>query len=115
MNQIFVIAPYKRAGTWVFDDPAVGLEAEPFVAGIPEMIERLVAPIENAGDGFRCLFSASAFPGAQVELSRQHEELDGWWYFSHEYNATGWLCPALFKYFDAAPEKLFVRAEPLAQ
>ena len=115
MNQILVIAPYKRAGTWVFDDPAVGLEAEPFVAGIPEMIDRLVAPIEGADEGFRCLFSAAPFPGAMVELDRQHEELGGWWYFSPDYNATGWLCPALFKYFDAAPEKLFVRAEPLSR
>lgn len=115
MNQIIVIAPYKRAGTWVFDDPTVGLEAEPFVAGIPEMIDRLVAPIEDAESGFRCLFSASAFPGAQVELHRQSEELGGWWYLSSEYNATGWLCPALFKYFEAAPSSLFVRAEPLSQ
>ena len=113
VNQIFVIAPYKRAGTWVFDDPSVGLEAEPFVAGVPEMIDRLVAPIENASDGFRCLFSSSPFPGAQVELERKHEEIGGWWYFSPDFNATGWLCPALFKYFDAAPEKLFVKAEPL--
>jgi hypothetical protein len=115
VNQILVIAPYKRAGTWVFDDPAVGLEAEPFVAGIPEMIDRLVAPIEKAEEGFRCLFSASQFPGAMVELQRQHEELGGWWYFSSQYNATGWLCPALFKYFDSAPEKLFVKAEPLTK
>ena len=113
MNQIFVIAPYKRAGTWVFDDPKVGLQAEPFVAGIPEMIERIVAPIPSASDGFRCLFSGSRFPGAQIELQRQHEEIGGWWYFCAELNATGWLCPALFKYFDAAPERLFIQAEPL--
>lgn len=99
----------------MFDDPAVGLEAEPFVAGIPEMIDRLVSSLENAEKGFRCLFSAAPFPGAAVELDRQHEELGGWWYFSPAYNATGWLCPALFKYFDAAPEKLFVKAEPLTQ
>jgi hypothetical protein len=24
----------------------------------------------------------------------------------------GWLCPALFKYFDKAPPELYVRAEP---
>ena len=115
MNQILVISPYKRAGTWVFDDPVVGLEAEPFVAGIPEMMDRLVSPIANAEQGFRCLFSAAPFPGAQVTLDRQHEELGGWWYFSPDYNATGWLCPALFKYFDAAPQQLFVRAEPLSK
>jgi hypothetical protein len=25
----------------------------------------------------------------------------------------GWLCPALFKYFDRAPDRLYLRAEPL--
>lgn len=114
MNQILVISPYKRAGTWVFDDPAVGLEAEPFVAGIPEMMDRLVVHLENAEAGFRCLFSAP-FPGAMVTLQRQHEELGGWWYFSSDYDATGWLCPALFKYFDTAPGQLFIRAEPLSK
>ena len=41
-NQIHVIAPYRQASTWVFDDPAVGLKAEPFVSGIPQMIDALV-------------------------------------------------------------------------
>jgi hypothetical protein len=26
--------------------------------------------------------------------------------------AKGWLCPALFRYFETAPESLFVKAEP---
>jgi hypothetical protein len=33
MNSIHVIHPYKHAGVWAFDDPAVGLVREPFVAG----------------------------------------------------------------------------------
>ena len=35
MNSLIVIAPYKRQGMWVFDDPAVGLAKEPFAAGSP--------------------------------------------------------------------------------
>lgn len=62
-NQIMLIAPHWHAGTWVFDDPAVVLLQEPFVAGVPEMIDSLVAEIPNARDGFRLLFSASPFPG----------------------------------------------------
>jgi hypothetical protein len=31
MNAINVIVPYKHNGTWVFDDPGVGLRREPFV------------------------------------------------------------------------------------
>jgi hypothetical protein len=41
-NAIMVIAPYRHEGTWVFDDPSAGLVKEPFVAGIPEMIDILV-------------------------------------------------------------------------
>jgi hypothetical protein len=33
MNSLLVIHPYKHDGVWVFDDPAVGLGKEPFVAG----------------------------------------------------------------------------------
>ena len=41
-NALIVIAPYRHAGTWVFDDPKAGLVREPFVAGVPEMIDVLV-------------------------------------------------------------------------
>jgi hypothetical protein len=37
-NTLWVIHPYRDWGTWVFDDPRVGLRREPFVAGIPEMV-----------------------------------------------------------------------------
>ena len=57
-NSLMVISPYYDNGTWVFDDPRVGLVREPFVAGVPEMIDVLVADVPNAKDGFRLLFSA---------------------------------------------------------
>ena len=40
-NAIHVIVPYRHASTWVFDDPRVGLSQEPFVSGIPEMIDTM--------------------------------------------------------------------------
>lgn len=52
MNSLFVIAPYKYEGMWVFDDPAVGLSKEPFIAGIDMMIDKVVAGIPNADKGF---------------------------------------------------------------
>ena len=52
-NALMVIQPYWFSGTWVFDDPATGLVREPFVAGVPEMIDRLVEQIPNARRGFR--------------------------------------------------------------
>ncbi len=51
MNAIGIIAPYKYEGMWVFDDSAVGLTREPFIAGIDEMIDQLVASIP---DGCPC-------------------------------------------------------------
>lgn len=47
-NALMVIAPYRYQGTWVFDDETVGLAREPFVAGIPAIIDALVRDIADA-------------------------------------------------------------------
>src|ERR1700680_3857365 len=68
MNALFIIAPYKYEGMWVFDDPAVGLSKEPFISGIDTMIDKAVAKIPNAEQGFRAIFSATQFPGTDFKL-----------------------------------------------
>lgn len=113
-NSLLVIAPYRHAGTWVFDDPARGLKQEPFVAGIPEMMDRLVADIPNAEDGFRLTFSAREFPGHTHKLVWRRKDSSGNWYYSAEFDAEGWLCPALFAFFKEAPKEIYLKAEPLA-
>ena len=112
-NHIMAIAPYwlEEVGTWVFDDPAAGLHQEPFVSGVPEMIDFLVKHIPDARRGFRLLFSATPFPGYQRQLTWQREEMGGNWYVSDDPPMEGWLCPALFRYFDGAPAQLYVKAE----
>ena len=112
MNAISVLFPYKHEGMWVFDDPDVGLRKEPFVFGIDDMIARLVAAIPDAEKGFRLLFSPTPFPGYTVKLEWRREEYGGNWYFCPQFKMEGWLCPALFKYFDKAPAELFAKAEP---
>jgi hypothetical protein len=112
-NSIMVLQPYRHAGTWVFDDPAVGLDKEPFVCGIPEMIDDLVRDIPGADKGFRLLFSARPFPGATIKLAWRRRESDGNWYWSERHQAEGWLCPALLKYFALAPAEIHAKAEPL--
>jgi hypothetical protein len=114
-NQIQVIAPdwLESAGTWVFDDAATDLVREPFVSGVPAMIDDLVAEIPNARNGFRMLFSASPFPGYQKRLEWVREEMGGNWYQTDSPAMQGWLCPALFQYFDEAPAELYVKAEAL--
>src|SRR3954462_10288790 len=98
MNSLMVIAPYKHQGMWVIDDPAVGLNKEPFVAGIDTMIDKITADMPNADRGFRAVFSAQPFPGYTEKLELRREESGGNWYYSPRYQMEGWLCPALFKY-----------------
>lgn len=106
MNAINVIFPYKHNGVWVFDDPSRGLDKEPFVCGIPAMLDARLDGEEM------CVitFSARAFPGHQMVLQRLFSENEGNWYSDGE--REGWLCPALFKYFDKAPEQIFVSVVP---
>jgi hypothetical protein len=110
-NSIMVIAPYRYAGTWVFDDAAVGLAREPFVVGIPEMIDEIVKDIPGADKGFRLLFSAQAFPEYTHKLIWKRGDKSGNWYYSEKYNKEGWLCPGLFKYYQKAPKEIYVKAE----
>ena len=111
MNSIRIIIPYRYEGMWVFDDPAVNLVREPFVAGIDTIIDRLVADIPGAEQGFRLLFSATPFPGHNIRLEWRREEMGGNWYYCPQFDMEGWLCPALFKYFDEAPNELYGKAE----
>jgi hypothetical protein len=110
-NSLMVIAPYRHAGTWVFDDAAAGLRKEPFVAGIPEMIDEMVNDIPNADNGFRLLFSTQPFPGHTHKLVWRRGDNTGNWYYSEQYDKEGWLCPGLFKYYREAPKEIYVKAE----
>ena len=112
MNSIMVIHPYKFEGTWVFDDPRLGLHREPFVAGADTLIDHMVKTIPDAQYGVTILFSASRFPGFQHEFERERAEFGGHWYSSEEFEMEGWLCAALFKYFESAPERLYVQVKP---
>lgn len=114
MNAIKVIVPYRWEGMWVFDDASVGLDKEPFVSGADEIIDRLVADIPDASSGFRLIFSATPFPGASIELDWAREEYGGNWYTLPALGMEGWLCPALFKYFDSAPPKIHAQVRPRA-
>jgi hypothetical protein len=110
-NTLMVIHPYNKSGIWMFDDEATGLREEPFIAGIPEIIEFTTAKaeIKNPESGFTLMFSATPYPGHQAILRLTHkpEEFGGNWYRLEGTELDGWLCPALFKYFDIAPETIF--------
>ena len=97
---------------WVFDDPEVGLRQEPFVSGADTIIDRMVKDIPNAELGFTLVFSAQPFRGYQVEFEWRREEFGGNWYYSSALEMEGWLCLALFKYFDSAPKKIYAQFRP---
>lgn len=113
-NSIKVIHPYRWQDMWVFDDPAVDIVREPFISGADTIIDQMVAHISSADAGFNLIFSDTAFPSHQHVLTRQEPDADGYWYTHDESDMRGWLCPALFKYFEDAPDKLFVEVTSLS-
>jgi len=108
MNSINVIRPYKYKGVWVFDDPNKGLYREPFIANTNRIIDWVAKDIPHAQAGFTLLFSATPFPGS-LTLDWCESEMQGNWYHSVDLKIKGWLCPSLLRYFDAAPEHLYVQ------
>jgi hypothetical protein len=125
-----VIKPYWCANCWVFDDASKGLDRESLEGhfeaelreirllarliggGVTRMIDCLVKDIPNAREGFMLLFSSQPFAGYQVELIRIAEEDGGCLYRGKNHSAEVWLSPALFTYFETAPESLYMKAEP---
>lgn len=111
-NSIMTITPYLHNGTWVFDDPSVGLIHEPFVSGVPEMITAVTKDISDAKQGFNLTFSANQFPGYEHKLTWVREESSGHFYRLDNPDLEGWLCPAMFQYFAEPPPVIYVSAEP---
>ena len=71
------INPYwsDDLATWVFDDPAVGLEKEPFVFGAPAIIDLLVTDIPNDSqmEGWLCPMLFKYFTEAPPRLYAKAE------------------------------------------
>jgi hypothetical protein len=115
MNVINVIAPYKYLGMWVFDDARVGLVQEPFVSGMDTMLDRITRDLPDPDHGFILVFSAEQFPGYRFALDWRRADGGGNWYYSADLDMEGWLCPALLRYFEAPPSKLFVQIKPRSE
>ncbi len=112
-NQITIIRPYRWEGMWVFDDDRVGLYREPFVGQSATIIDLIVAQkqIRDAHKGFLLLFSADPFPGADLQLNWQREEMFGNIYAWND--LEGWLCPALLRYLPKPPPTIYAQAKEL--
>lgn len=109
MNQINTIEIYRYANTWAFTDAAVDLKHEPFVAGIPEIIDFAVG---KSCEQATITFSKKYFPGANITLTKLKNANGGAHYKQHSADMEGWLCPALMKYFRRPPKNIYVQMEP---
>lgn len=114
-NAIMIIKPFFKHGTWVFNDETVGLREEPFVAGFPKIIDEMVKDIPNSHEGFVGTFSGTFFPDYThiINHVKSDEYGVGNYYQLEGTELIGWLCPALFKYFDKAPECIYIKVEQL--
>lgn len=110
-NEIQILMPYAFAGGWVFDDEATDLVREAFVCGMDTILTEMSEHIPNAASGFRLTFSAIPFPNHTHSFEWQRAEAGGNVYYCPENKLTGWLCPALLKYFKKAPPMLYARAD----
>lgn len=113
MNTIGLIEVYKYNGMWVLDDEATGLYREPFVSGADTIIDNMVKDIPNAEEGFICMFSKNPFPTYQYELKlkTRGNEITGNWYTCKELAIDGWLCGALYKYFEVEPDSIYIQVK----
>lgn len=116
MNEIHIIMPYRKPhGLWVFDAPAVGLRQEPFVSDMSDIIDTLTVSLPDAQKGFVALFSAHRFNGATIEFTlvgSDNGRAPGNTYRCEQTGTTGWLCPALYRYFPKAPKKIYAQFLP---
>lgn len=111
MNSLFVIRPYKYYGQWVFDDADKGLNREALVAGIDEMLNIWEKQLHASNKGLVITFSEHYFPGINFCIDWVRQDVVGNWYESKIFGFQGWLCPALFKYFNQAPKQIFAKIE----
>lgn len=117
-NSLFTIAPYRtRWGSWVFDDEKRGIIGEPLIAGIDDMLDAVSAALPGKPDALSIVFSTVPFPGFDLRLNWvcEDERQVGNIYHCPELGIEGWLCPALFKYFDSAPKTLFAQFKPITK
>jgi hypothetical protein len=106
-NALYTIRPYRMGSVRAFDDPARGLQAEPLVAGMPEMINRVMTLQRLEGDHVTIVFSDRPFPGALHLTKTRPEDAGAWYRLSEPFEAEGWLCPAMLRYFPEHPQDVY--------
>jgi len=108
---------YTTIDGWVFDDPRTGLVKEGLVQGIDTMLNAM-AQLRglNRREGFDITFSSNKIEDYDVKLNKLHEidgdgQKNGTMYYCEEFETEGWLCPALYLYFTAAPDNIYIKVQ----
>lgn len=101
---------YNRQGTWLFDDVEKHIVEEPFVEGSSEIITEIQKRNGCTGHTISLTFSDIPFPSCQQILTWKRSRDEGAWnlYRADSFQMGGWLRPVLLRYFEKAPEKLYV-------
>ena len=102
--------------TWIYDDPAHGVYAEPFVSGADKIISVLLRESKIYRPtlmGARLLFSASPFGGSTLTLEHVGSSGGGESYWWHEQKLRGWFCSHFHDYFKGAPKFLYAAAQKM--
>ena len=124
MNQLLVIYPYPTTSFflpgysgWAFDDERTGLVGEPFVHGMPKIIDTLLKIQNMERKKFRLSFSIDFFPEYHLKLQLMKTDVFAGNYYKviegpeFMLRMKGWLCPATLLYYEQYPEFLYLKAE----
>jgi hypothetical protein len=106
------IKPYRRDGTWVFDDPLRGIWAKPFVSRAPGIVDQVLRYARlQSGQPVMVTFGDHESPGRgyRFVLEWVREDREGHWY---RWEGMEGPCPALVRYFDAAPKRIYCLLTP---
>jgi len=122
-NVLQTLVIHRQHGTWVFDDDRFGLDREPFVLGMSQIIDAVIAKHCNPGhSSYRVIFSDGAFPNHHGYLEKFDVEMAGAWYtlqddrdrhIPFDEALKGWLCPATLHYFPEFPKGITIRVEEI--
>ena len=127
-NALFCISPYVHRGMWVFDDEEKGLDKEPFVFGADTLLDKVYEATKDkdgAWDVHGIIFSKHTLPVGDesptdhIVIARGSSDptkVEGtnWVVVEASASLGGclghklWLCPALYEYYDTAPEELHI-------
>ena len=125
-NSLFTMRVYRHNYEWVFDNAAVGLDKEPFVAGADEVFDEIARDHYNTQDidedtKIDIVFADFEFPGfdhACEHLGKQHNGNTYTMVVSSIELLRGhllWLCPALLKYYNKPPRRIYMSVSKVSR